>query len=140
LVVAAFTGIIFFFPIFFFLLFIYTPHIGKAAVHVKGRTLHSALDISRFFDNGSKGKGKKALSAEAVRALQERWQPVCYLLIDEISTVSELLFAEVSTQMTMAKNPADKTLPFGGVNIIVCGDFMQFPPVTLQGVRILFIL
>ena len=91
------------------------------------------MDITRFFEPSNTSKGRKSLRAEAVRQLQIKWSSVHYLLIDEISTVSEQLFAEVSSQMVLAKNPADKTLPFGGINVIVCGDFMQFPPVTMQG-------
>lgn len=103
---------------------------GKAAVHVNGKTLHSALDISRHFESEGPSKRRKRTTADTVRALQIRWNNVEYLLIDEISTVSAQLFAQTSTQAVNAKGSQDKTLPFGGLNVIVCGDFMQFPPGT----------
>lgn len=69
------------------------------------------------------------MDGNATNVLQIRWQSVSYVLIDKISTVSCDLFAEVSAQLVHAKASTDKTLPFGGINLIVFGDFYQFPPV-----------
>lgn len=105
--------------------------IGKAAVHVNGKTLHSALDILRFFEDEDGGgkSGRKRINAQSVNTLQLQWNSVSYFFIDEISIVSCRLFAKVSSQLVTAKASSDKTLPFGGINIIVFGDFYQFPPV-----------
>lgn len=84
-------------------------------------------------------KGRKQPTAQAVQKLQVRYGPVTYQLVDEISTVSKPLMSEMSSQMVVAKNPADRTVPFGGLNVIVFGDFMQFPPVSPQGFFIVFV-
>ncbi len=54
-------------------------------------------------------------------------------MIDEVSTVSDKLMYKISTLLAIAKKPTDPILLFGGVNLIVFRDFMQFPPVPMMG-------
>jgi len=48
-------------------------------------------------------------------------------MIDEVSLLSLQLLAEIDHALRFAKEKPD--LWFGGVAMIFCGDFLQFPPV-----------
>ena len=62
----------------------------------------------------------------AKRVLQWRW-----LIIDEISMVSAKLLAEVDPKLrstvrqlgTQKRDEDNQDRPFGGLNILLCGDF-----------------
>ena len=63
--------------------------------------------------------------------LQLRW-----LIIDEISMVSARLLAEIDQKLRSYYNTVDpfaldcknEVRPFAGVNVLMSGDFWQFPP------------
>ena len=67
----------------------------------------------------------------AKRVLQWRW-----LVIDEISMVSAKLLAQIDVKLRsvvreigtakIGSNKHDR--PFGGLNVLFCGDFWQLPP------------
>ena len=67
----------------------------------------------------------------AKRMLQCRW-----LITDEISMVSSQLLALVDTRLREVvrdlqkskRDNADNTRPFGGLNVLLLGDFWQLPP------------
>ncbi|KAI0076306.1 hypothetical protein K474DRAFT_1645141 [Panus rudis PR-1116 ss-1] len=47
--------------------------------------------------------------------------------------ISRAFLAKLSRHISIAKNRASTAdLPFGGVNVILCGDFHQFPPVATK--------
>jgi ATP-dependent DNA helicase PIF1 len=48
------------------------------------------------------------------------------LIIDEISMVENIFFSRINRLMQAAK---ENNEPFGGVQLIVCGDFRQLAPV-----------
>jgi ATP-dependent DNA helicase PIF1 len=57
---------------------------------------------------------------------RNRWRDAKVLVIDEISMLGGDLFAKLEeVARRMRKNP----LPFGGIQVIACGDFFQLPPV-----------
>lgn len=96
---------------------------GKAALEVNGRTIHNyagwaisslgqPLDILR-----SEARGKK---------VYKRLSRTDVLVIDEISMVANHVFERLNHIMQSAR---DSKKPFGGVQIIVTGDFCQLPPV-----------
>lgn len=87
---------------------------GCAAVLIGGYTIHALTFLPQ-----SKWKPDQ-------EQLMRIWHDVKYLIIDEISMVSARLFADISTRMAQAKS-VEK--PFGGVNMILTGDFGQLRPV-----------
>lgn len=91
---------------------------GVAARNISGSTLHASLSLYQ--------RGQGGLSTQGKRHLQNVWEGVDYLFIDEVSMVScELLF-DVHEALMDAKG---NSRPFGGLNIIFAGDFAQLPPV-----------
>ncbi|KAH9960376.1 hypothetical protein BGW80DRAFT_1147660, partial [Lactifluus volemus] len=64
--------------------------------------------------------------------LQRFWRTKAYLIIDEYSMISKSFLQTLSTNISIGKEGADdyQNIPFGGVNVILCGDLHQFPPVT----------
>jgi PIF1-like helicase len=60
--------------------------------------------------------------------VRQRLDGVDYILLDEVSMVSCLELYKISSQLAKSRNCND--LPFGGINIILAGDFAQLPPVN----------
>ena len=96
---------------------------GIAASAIDGQTLHFIAMIPL---NGAKQ------SAQTIKALETYWHDKHYLIIDEISMVSREMFAKLSNIIGRAKagQVFSSEQPFGGLNVILVGDFHQFPPVA----------
>ena len=100
-----------------------TASTGLAAYIIKGRTIHSFLGI---------GLGKKSanLLAASIKSNRPMYTKLCkleVLVIDEISMVDAELFEKIGHVLCdVRQRPND---PFGGVQLVLCGDFCQLPPV-----------
>lgn len=60
---------------------------------------------------------------------KRNWKKTSVLIIDEVSMLSRQLFdklARLGSRMRLNDEP------FGGIQVIVCGDFFQLPPVGLS--------
>ena len=55
-----------------------------------------------------------------------QWRELSVLFIDEISMVSPELFTYLDQQAQLSR---DSKQPFGGVQLVLCGDFYQLAPV-----------
>ena len=93
---------------------------GKAAFQVGGVTLHSLLGITKVPAN--------QLGTERLRTLQRDLRNTHYLFIDEMSLVGLKMLSSIDARLKVAF-PANHALPFGGINIVMFGDFAQLPPV-----------
>ncbi|CAF1215625.1 unnamed protein product [Rotaria sordida] len=60
--------------------------------------------------------------------LEKQWRLIEYLFIDEMSMVGLTLLAKLNRIISAAKH-VDPQIPFGGVNVIFFGDYLQYPPV-----------
>jgi ATP-dependent DNA helicase PIF1 len=60
---------------------------------------------------------------------KKRWLDVEILVIDEISMLSAELFDLLSTIGCRIRS--NHTAPFGGIQLVLCGDFFQLPPIGL---------
>jgi len=58
--------------------------------------------------------------------LNNRWNNTKVLIIDEISMIDLEFFEKVET---IARYIRNNNMPFGGIQVILCGDFFQLPPV-----------
>ena len=102
-----------------------TASTGIAATHINGRTIHSwcGMGIAK------KMTGKQIKKLLKRKDLFDRIRNVQVLIIDEISMLDAACLDLVDKICKAAKNPF---LPFGGTQIVLCGDFFQLPPVNKE--------
>jgi ATP-dependent exoDNAse (exonuclease V) alpha subunit len=95
---------------------------GCAAVLINGQTIHSflGLGISRDLKEIIKNLEKYKKQLTIIRGLQS-------LIIDEISMMDNELF-EIIDKLLKTVKRTDKV--FGGVQVILVGDFHQLPPIN----------
>lgn len=58
----------------------------------------------------------------------QKWKTVKTLIIDEVSMMSKKLFGILDSIGRQVRNCSYK--PFGGIQVIFCGDFFQLPPIS----------
>lgn len=98
-----------------------TATTGLAATHLNGGTIHSWSGMgihdelpAKFFDYLSKAR-------------RETIQKTDVLIVDEISMLHDYRLDMVNE---ITKKVRDNEAPFGGIQVILCGDFFQLPPVN----------
>lgn len=100
-----------------------TASTGIAATHIGGTTLHSwtgmgvrpaltASDLKAIMDN---------------RRIADRVRHARVLIIDEVSMLSG---ATLSLADKVCRSLRDDPSPFGGLQVVLVGDFFQLPPVA----------
>ena len=62
--------------------------------------------------------------------LHKNIQKTKVLIIDEISMLSAKTLDAVEN---IVRYFIDRTRPFGGVQVVLCGDFFQLPPISRYG-------
>ena len=103
-----------------------TASTGIAATHIGGTTIHSWAGIGI----------KKFLSEEDIdrltqnERLHKRFQDTRVLVIDEISMLGAEQFETIDM---LARQMRRSDVPFGGMQVVLSGDFFQLPPVTRPG-------
>lgn len=100
-----------------------TASTGSAACNIGGTTLHSFAGIG--LGKGTVDSLFKKISKNPVTCA--RWKSVRTLIIDEISMIDSALFDKLEELARRMKSTLCK--PFGGIQVILCGDFFQLPPV-----------
>jgi hypothetical protein len=103
-----------------------------ATLLMNGRTLHSLLGIQPFGEGSSRGNSAMRLQPMgpvALTAAQNRLRDSRILLIAEVSMVGSLMLGIIDSCLRDIKGGADANLPFGGMGIILMGDFFQLPAV-----------
>lgn len=107
-----------------------TASTGIAATHIGGQTIHSWSGIGV----------KDYLSEydldyiEQNERLVKRFRATRVLIIDEVSMLSAPTLDAVSQALQAGLR---SQLPFGGMQVVLCGDFFQLPPVS-RGSRSVF--
>ncbi|XP_072525236.1 ATP-dependent DNA helicase PIF1 [Salminus brasiliensis] len=99
-----------------------TASTGVAACHIGGTTLHNFAGIG----SGS-APLEQCLELAQRPGVRQHWTGCKHLIIDEISMVEAQFFDKLEA---IARSIRRSTEPFGGIQLIVCGDFLQLPPVT----------
>ncbi len=100
-----------------------TASTGIASTHINGMTIHawSGLGIKNSLTDYD------LESMMEKQYLYKRFEKAKVLVIDEISMLS-------GTQLTMVewicRTFKHNDRPFGGLQVILCGDFFQLPPIT----------
>ena len=109
-----------------------TAYTGVAAFNI-GFGARTACSAFQVFPNAA---WKNELEADALRKLEDVWENVVLLIIDEISFIGRALFARMHIRTQQAKrsyfsqhglDPEDHT--FGDLSMILVGDFGQLEPI-----------
>ena len=98
-----------------------TASTGIAATHINGRTIHSWSGVGVATE----------LTDSLLRTIRSRRrrkiQEADVLVIDEVSMMHAWLFDMVDRVCRALRHSPD---PFGGLQVVLSGDFFQLPPVT----------
>lgn len=89
---------------------------GVAALRVEGETIHSFFRLPHG-----------VLTAWDVERNEGDFRQLQVVVIDEVSMVRADLMDAVDRLLRRAKQ---KDIPFGGVQLVLCGDLLQLPPVA----------
>lgn len=96
---------------------------GIAALNIGGATVHSVFKLPL----GILTKSDHNNVSQKVHDLFDKNGPVKRIVIDEISMVRQDVFKAIDIQLRKARR---LNIPFGGLQVIVVGDFYQLPPVV----------
>ncbi len=115
------------------------PQNTQAAL-IGGFTIHSFGAVPINAEAG-KRKREKAWAEQNVDALFLRAQSLRWLILDEISSAAAEVLGALDSNLRgarqrqlYARRPDGSPRPFGGVNLLGCGDWWQFPPVRATAI------
>lgn len=99
-----------------------TASTGVAACHIGGVTLHQFAGIG--LGTATLERCFELASRSTVASV---WRKTKHLIIDEISMVDGEFFDKIEA---VARHVRKNDKPFGGIQLVLCGDFFQLPPVS----------
>jgi len=100
-----------------------TASTGIAATHVQGTTIHAWSGIG-VRDHVTQHDLEKLLKIPRIRS---NYKKTSVLIIDEVSMLHTFQLDMVDT---IARYMRDSVEAFGGIQLVLCGDFFQLPPVS----------
>lgn len=103
-----------------------TASTGLAACNIGGITLHSFAGIGL----GTEPVDRLLTKVRRNRKILQRWKDVKVLIIDELSMVDGVLLDKLNELAQRLRRKRE--LPFGGIQIVMTGDFFQLPPVMKE--------
>lgn len=89
----------------------------------RAKTLHSWAGIGL----GRESVDAHVASIRKVNSVKQRWRGTHILIVDEVSMLTTDLFEKLDL---IGRAVRQKDLPFGGIQLILCGDYFQLPPVV----------
>lgn len=103
-----------------------TASTGIAATHMNGTTIHSwsGIGIRMTMED------KQISQLKSKKSLKERLEQTQMLIIDEISMLHAKQLDLINQVLKVVRNN-DKA--FGGIQVVLSGDFFQLPPVGERG-------
>ncbi|XP_042860576.1 ATP-dependent DNA helicase PIF1-like isoform X2 [Penaeus japonicus] len=107
-----------------------TASTGVAACQIGGTTLHAFAGIG-----SGKASVEQCIQLASRKVIAQQWRKCKHLVVDEVSMVDGDFFTKLEA-VGRAVRGNDK--PFGGIQLIFCGDFLQLPPVTRPGEKRVF--
>jgi PIF1-like helicase len=102
-----------------------SAYTGVAASLIGGKTTHKLAHLTT--------RSQTKLSGQMIAKLQSFWRDKKYLIIDEYSMISKSFLAKLACNISigMGVPVSDQgRYTFEGLNVILCGDLHQFPPVA----------
>lgn len=103
-----------------------TASTGIAGTHLGGVTIHSWSGLGIKSDLSERDLDL----LEEKQYLFKRYEETKVLIIDEISMLHHFRFDLFDL---LARRFKRKDAPFGGMQVVLCGDFFQLPPVSRMG-------
>ncbi|MEI7632335.1 MAG: PIF1 family ATP-dependent DNA helicase [bacterium] len=103
-----------------------TATTGLAATHLGGNTIHawSGMGVQDELSPYMVGSLNKSRIDNLTKAQ--------ILIIDEISMLHDFRLDMLDSLLRQVRR---SERPFGGIQVVVCGDFFQLPPINRQGSR-----
>lgn len=98
---------------------------GLAAANIGGQTIFRLLGLGL-------GKEPVDLLLKKIKKNMDKymtWRRMVVLIIDEISMLDSTLLEKLNV---LAKSIKRSDKPFGGIQLIITGDFLQLPPVDIS--------
>ena len=102
-----------------------TSTTGISAILIGGSTIHSFLGIGLGKDNTD----VLYMNILNNKKILKKWKDLEILIIDEVSMLSPDLFDKLEN---LARIIRKNTLPFGGIKLIISGDYCQLPCVSSE--------
>jgi len=99
-----------------------TASTGIASTHINGMTIHAWAGIG-IKDSLTQAQLR---TLKTKKYLEKKLEKVEVLIIDEISMLHQRQLALVDQVLKYFKM---NQLPFGGIQVVFCGDFFQLPPI-----------
>lgn len=100
-----------------------TAPTGSASILVNGITLHSHAGVGLANEETTQSIVKRAMRQD----VRKKWESIDCLIIDEISMLNPHFFEIVNK---VAKVAIGENEPFGGLQVILTGDFYQLAPIV----------
>lgn len=100
-----------------------TATTGLAAFNVGGKTIHRWAGIRTGEESALTISQNIKKNAES----RENWRRCRVLVIDEVSMLDAKLFDKLEEIARLVRGKSD---PFGGIQVVMTGDFFQLPPVS----------
>lgn len=98
-----------------------TASTGLAATHLGGNTIHSWSGI------GIHDEVKKYMISEMSKSRRDQIISADILIIDEVSMLHDYRLDMVEE---ICRKVREDDQPFGGLQVVLCGDFYQLPPIN----------
>ena len=92
-----------------------------AAFSINSETLHSAAQppIREY----------RELQGDSLQRLQVRLEGKSFLIVDEMSMIGHKMLSSLDNRDRLRAGTGKEDIPFGGMSVILMGDFGQLPPV-----------
>lgn len=104
-----------------------TASTGVAATNIGGTTLHSYAAIGL----GNEPVEQIVNKVSKYRGVAERWRNTRVLIVDEVSMIPTDFFVKLDAIARRLRNNLGK--PFGGIQMVLSGDFLQLPSIDKRG-------
>ena len=98
-----------------------TASTGAAACLIGGTTLHQFAGIGT-----GQGSLQQCITMATRPSKAEQWKKCQTLIIDEVSMIDSDFFDKLECVARVVRKTKN---PFGGIQLVLCGDFFQLPPV-----------
>jgi ATP-dependent DNA helicase PIF1 len=105
---------------------------GVAALNMENKHDIPISTVHKWAGIGTADDTARKLYKSLTYFAKEKWIKTDLLIIDEISMMGATLFEKldyIGRMVRSERNPANKVKPFGGLRLLIIGDFLQLPPV-----------